>query len=222
MEGTTMTPHPHPLTPRAYEKSGSAARPASWIRRFLGPLLLLLLTACQDAAKTDSPQAAFELWQQASQQRDVEAYFTALVPPHGVEFLMNIIASWRAGEWQADPGRQNALGAVLKSHGLDTLKYPLNFDARARIEGLESLPEVLAELVRSVDGQGPRGVPLWDLLPQPISHGELGPPDNYDSITTTVRYLRFDIDALQQREMTDKITFFRSKDGMWRVSIPGL
>jgi hypothetical protein len=96
----------------------------------------------------------------------------------------------------------------------------LGFDERARVEGLESLPGVLAEIFEAVDGVGPRDIPMWDLLPQPVSLGEVGEIDEYDSALASARFTAFDIQAMSTREREDNVRFFRGKDGRWRVSVP--
>lgn len=135
---------------------------------------------------------------------------------------MNVVASWRAGDWRAaGEAKSNAIGEVLRTHGLDGLRQPLGFDEHARINALESLPAVLAQLFVAADGTGPRNIPLWDLLPQPVSLGEVGEVDNYGTAPATATFRAFDIDTMQPRERTDAVRFFRGKDGRWRVSPPG-
>jgi hypothetical protein len=222
---STQAAHPPGAVPQA--GGHRLHRRASWLGFALAALLF---TGCRAGSPTgtaeptagpDTPQAAFARWEQAVLQRDVAAYFEALVPPHSTGFLVNIVHSWRDGEWRADESRHAALGAVLQKHSLDTLTQPLGFEERARIDALESLPRVLAELFHAVDGVGPRGIPLWNLLPQPVSLGEVGPVDTFNSAEAASRFLAFDTGTLQQQERSDPLRMFLGKDGRWRVSVPG-
>ena len=193
---------------------------APWIAALV-LLPALLLAGCDGQGGGDTPQAAFERWQQAAEDRDVEAYFEAVVEPNGVEFLMNVIVSWRDGEWgpAGDP-RHDAIGAVLRAHGLDALDYPLGYDDRARLDSVGSLPAVMAELFDAIDGQGPRGVAMWDLLTQPVRLGEVGPVDTFSSAPATATIVVFDVTTMRPRERTDEIRFFRDEAGTWRAAPP--
>ena len=110
---------------------------------------------------------------------------------------------------------------MLRRHQLDGLRVPLGFDDRARLQRLESVPAVLAQIFAELHGEGPRGVPLWDLLPQPLALIEVGAIDDHDSAAATASYRTFDRAAMRVTDVTDRIRFFRDRQGRWRVSVPG-
>jgi hypothetical protein len=139
---------------------------------------LTLSAGCKPKMPEDTPQAAFARWTDATARRDVEAYFDAVIPPNRTDFLMNIVASWRAGEWQSvDPSKHEVVGAMLRRMGLDSIAYPLSVGDRLKLDSIPSIPGLLAQIVDAVGEVGPRGVPMWDLLPQPISLGTVGAVD---------------------------------------------
>jgi hypothetical protein len=182
-------------------------------------MLLVALAACGGFGAEDTPQAAFKRWQAATEARDVAAYFEEVVPPNQEAFLLNWVMSWRARDWPAP--EHAALERVLKAHSIDTLSTVYKFDDRQRIDALESLPAVLAELFAAVDNVGPQGIPLWDLLPQPVSLAEVGAVDNYNSAEATMTFKAFDPTTRRSVERTDAARFFRDEEGRWRVSSTG-
>jgi hypothetical protein len=185
-------------------------------------LALALAIGCKAAVPDDTPQAAWARWADATARRDLSAYFDAIVPPNQQSFLMNLIALWQSGELATtDPAKHAALGELLQRHHLDSIQYPLGLEDRARMDSIPSLPAYLAELSDAIGGVGPRGVALWDLLPQPVSLGEVGPVDTYESAAATATLRVFVVEAMAPVERTEGVRFFRDQAARWRVSSPG-